>query len=292
MKQLLKSDRFWLFTSLVGLTLFYLNLTWKTTGDIDRLTTDSLFGIAILWLLWRRQDKFSYDSDFFSTLIGLSVIVIVLVKSVSLFWFESTLLPLIPVLACFGLALIASGFKGLRQYWRELLFAWFLFFPEGIIGLFVDRIFHITVITAKFSAFFLYYFGFNVATQGNEVILSLPQSGNFKAIVDYPCAGVPMILLILKLSLLLLSFFPFNKTYRFLLPLVSIGIGFVLGIIRVCILTLIIPKPAKFDYWHGTEGGQIFSTLAILIFSCFCYWILQKQELLDSSPNHRKPRSI
>jgi cyanoexosortase A len=292
MKELTKSDRFWLFGSLIGFTLFYLNLTWKTTGDIDRLTTDSLFWVAILWLLWQRRDKLSLNSDIFSTLFGLSLIVVVLVKTVSLFWFESTLLPLTPFIAALALALIASGFKGLRQYWRELLFAWFLFCPTGIIGLLFDRVFHITVINAKFAAYFLYYLGFNVATKGNQVFLNLLEEGKFTAVVDYPCAGVPMIFLMLKLCLLLLAFFPFKKIHYFLLPSVSVGIGFILGVIRVSILTLMIPQPAKFEYWHGTEGAQIFSTAAILIFSCFCYWIMQRQNLLDSPSNQNKPRSI
>lgn len=292
MKLLLKNDKFWLFSSLISFTILYLNLTWKTTGDIDRLTTDSLFWVAILWLLWQRRDGLSSDSDLFSTFFGLSLVILVLSKSISLFEFESTLIPLIPFFATLGLAFIASGFKGLRQYWRELFFAWFLFFPTGVIGYFLDRILHITVLNAKFATYFLYYFGFNVVSQGNEVLLSLPQMGNFKAVVDYPCAGVPMILLMLKLSLLLVTFFPLKKAQRISLPLVAVGIGFMLGVIRVCILTLAIPNPARFEYWHGSNGSQIFSTLAILIFSFVCYSVLKQQNLLDPSQHHRKTRNL
>ena len=292
MKLLLKHDKFWMFSSLISLSILYLNLTWKTTGDIDRITTDSLFWAAILWLLWRRRDRLSLDSDLFSTFLGLLLIVLVLFKSISLFEFESTLIPLIPFFAALGLALTASGFKSLRQYWRELFFAWFLFFPTGIIGYFLDRILHITVLNAKFATYFLYYFGFNVASQGNEVLLSLPQIGNFKAIVDYPCAGVPMILLMLKLSLLLVTFFPLKKAQRIWLPLVAVGIGFFLGVIRVCILTLAIPNPARFEYWHGSNGSQIFSTLAILIFSFFCHSVLKQQNLLNPSQHQQKTRNL
>lgn len=292
MKLLLKNDKFWIFSSLISLSILYLNLTWKTTGDLDRITTDSLFWGAILWLLWRRRDKLSLNNDLFSSFLGLLLIALVLFKSISMFEFESTLISLIPFFAAIGLASIASGLKGLRQYWRELFFAWFLFFPTGVIGYFSDRIFHITVLNAKFATYFLYYFGFNAASQGNKVLLSLPQKGNFKAIVDYPCAGVPMILLMLKLSLLLVTFFSLKKAQRIWLPLVAVGIGFFLGVIRVCILTLAIPNPASFDYWHGSNGSQIFSTLAILIFSFFCYSVIERQNALCAEVGNRQKSEV
>lgn len=277
------SDRIWLFSSLISLSILYLNLIWKTTGDIDILTTDCLFWGAILWLLWKKQNQFCYDSDPISSFLGLLLMGLILAKIISLFWFESTLIPLLPFFTTASLALIASGFKNLRQYAQELFFAWFLFFPTGVIGRSIDTLIHITVLNAKFATYFLYYLGFNVASQGNEVLLSLPERGEFKAVVDYPCAGLPMILLMLKMSLLLITFVPLDKRRRVLVPIVSIAIGFILGVIRVSILTLLIPEQAKFDYWHGSSGSQIFSTLGIFIFSGFCYWIMQRQELNNPS---------
>lgn len=282
MKPWQKSDRFWLFSSLVSFVVLYLNLVWKTTSNIDRISTESLFWAAILWLLWRQRDKLNFKGDRFSTCFGSVLIFLVLAKSFSLFWFESTLIPLLPIFITFGLALIASGFRGLRQYWRELFFAWFLFFPDGVIGTVIDKLIHITVINAKLASFLLHYVGFNVASQSNRVLLHLPDLGNFTAVVDYPCAGLPMIVLMLRLSLLLIAFFPLPKKERLLVPLTSLGIGFGLGVIRVCILTLLLPEEAKFDYWHGTNGSQIFSTLAIVIFSFFCHSILKKYELFDA----------
>ena len=282
MKLWQKSDKFWLFFSLVSFAVLYLNLIWKTTADIDRLTTESLFWIAILWLLWRRRDKLNLQSNLFSTCFGLALICLVLAKSFSLFWFESILIPLIPIFLSFGLALIASGFKGLRQYWRELFFTWFLFFPEGVIGTVIDKFFRITVINAKLASFVLHYVGFNVSSYSNHVVLDIPELGKFTALVDYPCAGIPMIVLMLRISLLLVAFFPLPKKEQILVPLVSLGIGFGLGVIRVCILTLLISEKAKFDYWHGTGGSQIFSTLAIVIFSFFCHSVVKKYDLFDS----------
>ena len=265
----------WAIVSVISLGIFYLNLLWKSTGDFDRITTDLLFYGAICSLLWRRKNTLTCKSDLVSSFIGVSVLIAVLIKSLTLFSFESTLIPLIPVLAAVSLALITSGVRGINQYKKEIFFAWFLFFPSGVIGHFIDGLIKITVLNAKFATYVLYYVGFNVANQGNEVILALPQIGQFRAVVDYPCAGVPMILLMLKLSLLLVCFFPLTKAKKFLIPAVSVAIGFTLGVIRVCILTLLIPQPAQFEYWHGSNGDQIFSTLAIIIFAVFAYWMIE-----------------
>lgn len=271
----------WAAISVISLGIFYFNLLWKTTGNIDSLTTDLLFYGAVCGLLWRRKDSLVFNSDLVSCFIGLSLLTVLLIKSTTLFSFEATLIPLIPLLAAISLALITSGIRGLGQYKKEIFFAWFLFFPTGVIGHFIDGLIRITVLNAKFATYILYYIGFNAVNQGNEVILSLPESGQFKAIVDYPCAGVPMILLMLKLSLLLVSFFPLNRNQQVLIPSVSVAIGFTLGVIRVCILTLLIPDPSRFDYWHGSSGDQIFSTLAIVIFSAYAYWMLEKTSLLN-----------
>ncbi|MDJ0588509.1 MAG: cyanoexosortase A [Pleurocapsa sp. MO_226.B13] len=274
-KNLVKNDRLWLFSSLIGISLLYLSSLAKTTGDIERLSTEALFWGGIIWFLWRKKERLNFDSDPVSSFIGFLLLGLVLFKTITLYSFESTLIPLFPVLMATALALIASGFRGLSQYVRELFFIWFLFFPTGVIGNFLDRIIHITVLNAKIASYFLYYLGFNVANSGNEVILFLPELGKFKAIVDYPCAGVPMILLIFKLSLLLISCVSLTRKQQILIPAFSLIFGFLLGVIRVCILTLSIPNQAQFNYWHGAQGSQIFSTLAVIVFSGFCYWLLQ-----------------
>ena len=271
------SDRFWLLSSWIGAAILYLNSIWKTTGDIDRLTIESLFWGAI-YLLWRKRFHLKVTSNIVSSFIGLTLLSLVLVKTTTLFWFESTLLPLFPIAIAIALILITSGFKGFSQYRWELFFAWFLFFPEGVIGRFIDSIVQITILNAKFSTYLLYYLGFDVASYGNWVLLSLPELGQFKAIVDYPCAGVPMILLMLKFALLLISLASLSKQEKLIVPLFSIVLGFSLGVVRVSILTLLIPNQSKFDYWHGAEGSQIFSILAITIFAGFCYWILEKKQ--------------
>ena len=272
----------WAAISIISLGILYFNLIWKTTADSDRLLTELLFYSAICALLWRRKNTLVLNSDW-SSFIGLFALTIVAIKTITLFSFEATLIPLIPFFGAISLALITSGTRGILEYKKEIFFAWFLFFPTGVIGHFIDSLIKITVLNAKFATYILYYVGFDVANQGNRVILDLAEIGHFTAIVDYPCAGVPMILLMLKLSLLLVCFFPFTKQQKILIPLVSVTIGFTLGVIRVCILTLLIPQPAKFDYWHGSSGDQIFSTLAIIIFAGFAYWMLERLNSPDTA---------
>ena len=271
----------WATISIISLGILYFNLIWKTTADSDRLITELLFYSAICGLLWRRRDSLVLKSDLVSSFIGLFLLTILSIKMITLFSFEATLISLVPFLAAISLALITSGIRGITQYKKEIFFCWFLFFPTGVIGHFIDNLIKITVLNAKLATYILYYVGFDVANQGDRVILNLAEIGQFTAIVDYPCAGVPMILLMLKLSLLLVCFFPFTQQQKIVIPSVSVIIGFTLGVIRVCILTLLIPQPAKFNYWHGSSGDQIFSTSAIIIFAGFAYWMLEKLNSSD-----------
>jgi cyanoexosortase A len=277
MKRSLKSDQFWLCASLISFAVFYLTLTWKTTENIDSVITSSLFWGVIFVLLWRRRDRLNFRSDLFSTTFGLSLLAIVLVKSVSLFWFESSLfLPFAPFFGFLGLVAIASGFKGLKQYWLELLLVGLLFFPSDRFGWLFNKYFHIQMLTAKFASYLLYYLGFNTTSQNQDVLLNLSTGKHFVASVNYSCTGVSMIMLMLKLALLLESLLAMKRLQRFLFPIAAVAIGFVLGSIRVSIMTVLLPEPDKFNYWHGTEGAQIFSTLAILLFSGFCYLVLKE----------------
>lgn len=290
-KNYVKDDRLWLLSGLAAIAMLYLNLIWKTTGNIDQLTTNGFYWGAIIWLLWRRRDSLRDHSEHFSSSIGLLLLGLVLSKTLNLFDFESTLLPLMPLGMVIALALIASGFKGFTQYRQELFFAWFLFFPEGVIGHWLDGIVHITLLNAKFATYFLYYLGFNVTSQDNQVLLSLPELGEFKAIVDYPCAGLPMILLMLKFAILLMSIVSLSRPEKLLIPAFSVVLGFLLGVVRVAILTLLIPNPTQFVYWHGSQGSQIFSTLAITIFAGFCYWILEKKSAPIAQSSGKKEKN-
>lgn len=268
------------FLCLINIALFYLIITWRVTGNLDRVITDSLFYAAIIYLFWQRQNKIKFRSDLLSSFIGTSLITIVVIKSLTLLSFENSLAFLIPFFTIFGLSLLTSGFSGILQYTRELFLTGVLFFPEEVMGMFLEKSISVTILNAKLATYFLYYIGFDVINTGNKVLLSLPNIGDFQAIVNYSCSGMPMIILLLKLALALIFLFPFSSKQRILIPILSIITGFMLGVIRVCILTLLIPQPMSFDYWHGNDGAQVFSTLAIMIFCGSAYCFVQKQGFL------------
>lgn len=274
------SDKSILLLCFINISVFYLSLMWQITGNLDRVITEGLFYGVILYILWRRRYKIKLKYNLFSSFIGAILIAIVIIKSLNLFTFENKLIFLVPFLTTIGLVLIISGFSGILRYSKELFLTGVLFFPEEVIGMVLEKFISVTVLNAKIAAYILYYFGFNVATKGNEVLLYLPKIGNFQAIVNYSCSGMPMIILLLKLTFALIILFPFGIKQRILIPILSVITGFTLGVIRVCILTLLIPQPTNFDYWHGNDGSQIFSTVAIILFCGFAYWLVQKQGFL------------
>lgn len=87
--RLLQSSRFCLFGIVIGLTALHLLLTWRMADDIDRLIIDMLFWGGLLCFLWRKRNILNLESDIFSSFIGFLLIALVLLKSITLFGFES-----------------------------------------------------------------------------------------------------------------------------------------------------------------------------------------------------------
>jgi cyanoexosortase A len=286
MKRSLKSEQFWFYASLISFAVFYLTLTWKSTKNLDLIVTNSLFWGAIFVLLWRRRKRLVFNSDFISAFLGLLLITLVLIKSLTLYWFESNLFVYLASFISFlGIALIASGIKNIKQYWLEIFFSGFLFIPTTFFGFWFND--QISLATAKISAYLLYYLGFNTVSKGIQILLHLPNQGDFIAEVNYFCTGILMMGLMLKLALLLASFVPMKQWQRFWFATLALAVGFFLGVIRVSILTLTVPNPEQFAFWHGNEGAQIFSTLSIIIFSLFCYPTLNQPKSKKLSQQHR-----
>ena len=194
---LLQNPKFCLFGTAVGLSVLHLSLSWRMLSDVDQLILNVIFWGALLCVLWRKQDLLNLESDIFSSFFGLLLIGLVLIKSISLFWFEAYFLKLSPLLLALGLSLLASGIKGLKQYWRELLFVLLLCIPEGLFLQIFDKLFHVSVLTAKFAVFVLWYLGFKVAGQGINIFLP-----NGRVFVETACTGISTLLLLSKFSII------------------------------------------------------------------------------------------
>ena len=273
--KLLQNSKFCFFGIAIGLSVLHLLLTWRVVGDIDRLIVSALFWGAALCLLWRKQDDVNLESGIFSSFFGLLLMTLVLIKSISLFWFESSFLKILPLMAAIGLGLLASGIKGLKQYWRELSLVVLLCIPESLLVETINQIFNITTLTAQFAVFILWYLGFEVTRQGAHVIL--PHNSVWVA-PHY--TGISTALLLLKLSVVLILMSPTDWSKKVLVSVSSVFMTFVVSGIRVALIATVVSNQEAFNYWHGAEGNQIFSTISILLFGLLCRFLLQADKLL------------
>lgn len=113
----------------------------------------------------------------------------------------------LPFISGLGLALIASGFRGLKQYTGELITLFFInvpkLLPEWVI-------YKLTLLTAKLSAFILWYTGFEVTLSGINVYLP---NGSVEVLSG--CSGLESISQMLGLAILFLLMFPQNWQQKY-----------------------------------------------------------------------------
>lgn len=270
----LKKPSFWLFAITVNLIIIYLILHWKFSGNIDAVFLNALFCSSILYLIWKKQQNLNLKSDLFSTVIGLALIILVLIKSLSLFWFDYVFTKIFALLSFLGLALIASGIRGLKQYWQEFIILVLSLLDALLISLILGK-FDVSLLAAKTTNFLLWYLGFAVSRQGINVILPTG------AIAIYPvCSGLNAMLLLLQLSLIFVFIFPINIFQKFLLPIFAVFLAFIINVFRLVLIILLVAASnhQEFNYWHGEPGNQIFSTISILAFGFICHWILKEKK--------------
>ncbi|MEM6400111.1 MAG: cyanoexosortase A [Cyanobacteria bacterium P01_D01_bin.116] len=264
--KLIKDIRYWLLGIFGGLEAIYLTLVWKA-DDTGHLGMSLLFLFAVGSLIWEKRDTLKFESEVVPSIVGIGLIGWVLWESVNLA--DGNIMRLLSFTSALGVALLASGFKGLKQYQKELTILFFLGVPSVI----ASFLFDISPLTAKFSAFLLHYFGFSVVSQG--VFIHLP-NGSIEVI--HECSGIDTIIYILSVSVLALVMFPLHRSKRFFVPVVAIIIGFVINGIRVAMLaTFAASNQAAFENWHGGQASYLYGMIGILFFGCF-YWLLLHQE--------------
>jgi cyanoexosortase A len=270
--KLLKDTRYWLLGIAAGLQAICLTLVWKA-DDTGHFGMSLLFLLAIGSLIWEKRHTLKFESEFLPSIVGMALIGWVLWQSANLA--DGNTMRLLPFASALGAALLASGFKGLKQYWQELVILFFLGVPSVI----ASFLFDIAPLTAKFSAFLLHYFGFDVVNQG--VFINLPNGG---VEVTDECSGLDTIIYILSVSVLALVMFPVNRSKRLFVPIVAIIIGFVINGIRVVMLAIFAASDkAAFDNWHGGQASYLYGMIGIVIFGCFYWLLLQREEKSQSS---------
>lgn len=264
-----QEPKYWLLGIASGLIALHLTLTYRT-NDTDLFGTMLLFWGVVAFLIWERHDSLTFESGVFASFFGASLIALILLKSSSISGYD-LFIRATPFLSGISLALLASGTKGLKQYWQELLILGYTAIPPGLIGVFVD----LALLTAKFSAFILHYLGLEVVRKGVFLIL---EKGSVE--VYHGCSGVNAMLQLLGMAVVFLLMFPTTVGQKIVVPLVAIIIAFVVNAARVALMAVLVSlsQPEAFKYWHEGNGSVMFSMIAVFIFGLFCWFAILKDQ--------------
>ncbi|MEM8778093.1 MAG: cyanoexosortase A [Cyanobacteria bacterium P01_G01_bin.49] len=262
----LTSSQFCLLATGSGLLAIHLTLSYRS-GNSSSFALSLLFWLAVTSSVWNQRHRLKLKSGFFPSFLGLLMIAILLIRSLTLP--TPSFLGVFPFLSFLALGLLASGFKGLNQYWRELTVLFFLRLPE----VFLEPIIDISFLSAKFATLILWYAGFDVYRQGTEVLL--PNGG---VNVTISCSGFGAILHLLGLAVLFLVMFPLEGLKKkIIVPLVAISIAFIVNGFRVVLLAIFANahNQKALNLWHTGEGSLVFSLISVILFGLFCYFLLQ-----------------
>ncbi|MBF2008825.1 MAG: cyanoexosortase A [Chlorogloeopsis fritschii C42_A2020_084] len=267
-----KNTQLWLLGIGAGLIAINLTLTWKS-GDVAQVGMSVLFLLAVASLLGDKRHSLDFESGIIPSVLGGLLIGVVLWQSATLRHGDllEIFLRISPLISGLAVGLLASGFKGLKQYWQELTILFFL----GIPKLVLSSLFDISPLTAKFSAFLLWYSGFEVSLQG--VFINLP-TGSVK--VYSACSGIESICYLLGIAVICLLVFPIHRKQRTLVLVMAISLGFIINGIRVSLLAVISAQKnlQAFNYWHEGDGSLIFGMIQVIVFTLFYVFLLRQQE--------------
>ncbi|MBV9389954.1 MAG: cyanoexosortase A [Chroococcidiopsidaceae cyanobacterium CP_BM_ER_R8_30] len=281
--KLLQKSKYWLLGLALGLISLHLFLIWKVSFHLDAgsaatrnvgselLSLSLLFWGAALSIAWQKRHTLRLESGVFSSFLGATIIILVVLKSLSLSNNDS-FLHISPLLSGVGLCLLASGVKGLKQYWKELLLLLVLAIPvEETLARLID----LDTLTAQFADFILVHLGFDAARNGTTVALP---TGAVK--VDPGCSGLRAITRLVQLSTLILVMIPTSWIGKVIIPFMAVLVAFTVNSVRVVVLALLIANSHRkaFDFWHEGTGSHGISILSVLILWLLCQFLIQRDE--------------
>ena len=239
--------------------------------DISHLGMSGLYFLAVAKLVSEKKKEISYQTSLLSGLTGLVLLAGVLGLAFVFGEFE-VFWRMMPFVCGFGLVFLVSQFN-LRLFWKELVILFFLGAPKLIIG----AIYNPSALTAKASSLMLWYLGFD-AVIVDKIYVMLP-TGGIK--VYEGCSGLETVCYTLGLAVVLMLIYPVaGRWFQASIPIVAIGIGFVVNLIRVVLLAILNAYDYKdaFVYWHERNGSLIFGMVAVLALGAFHYFLPQPAE--------------
>ena len=242
-----------------------------------------IYWCAALFVTWHRRNDLDLESDIFSTIIGLILIVWLLFRGVIMMTDSQTdiITRMYPLFSMTGIFLVSTKVSKIVQYWREILIVSFTGIPWEHIYFFPILAQRISIFDAKISQLMLCYVGFDAYQKDNLLILP---TGSIK--IAGPCSSFDLLALLWQCCLFICLCFAISKNQKLLLWLWSTVIALSINGIRLCLMALLIANDQQdaFDYWHSSAGAKIFTTIAILLFT-LVYWLLveRKTEVLIST---------
>lgn len=250
-----------------------------------------MFWYAAFYLTWRDRNKYSFDSNLFSTTIGFFLIFWILLRTIFLSnSYSDVLTRIYPLVSVLGVFLLSTKITKINQYWREITIVSFTGIPFEHIFNWLDPTSSVAVLDAKVSRLILWYLGFNVTQTDNLVFLP---TGSIK--IAGTCSSFGLLWLLWQFWLVVYLCFDLKKSQKILLGAWATIIALVVNGIRLCLLALLVANNQQeaFEYWHGSSGAEIFTTTAILLFA-LVYWFLTrpKKEQKQISNLYSSPKSF
>jgi cyanoexosortase A len=283
----LTDQRFWLAALGVALSGFHLQALWTaTTGNSEALVTQALFWLAIGSLIWGRKETLKLESQPLPSVIGLVLIGLVVLKGGGAFL--NPFAQFAPLVSAFALALLASGFSGLKQYVKELALVATLVSTLLWESLFSLKA--IALVTAKLAYAFLWYSGFTVYISGTQITLPTGAIDVYEG-----CSGFHGMAQLFKLSILfLLTFETKGWIRKVIIPVIAVAIAFFTNAIRVALMAILVAGGDQnaFYYWHQGEGSNIFSLVSMLLFGLFCYTQMPPEDEPDEPDEPGTPAEL
>lgn len=267
-----QSPDFFLLGIASSLIIVHLAILARIPGIADNLMVNAFFWCLVIHRLWEKRHQLNLESNLGSTICGLLLIIWMLIRSLLSHNYDDVLSFFSPLISALGLALLASGFKGLKQYGRELGMVLILAVPLAPILGYIDRSLAITTFDAKIATFLLWYLGFEVTRQGVEVILP---TGAIEIYLG--CSSLEAMISLGQLSFLVSVLFPL-KVYQMITILVGGSfIAVIVNGVRLALMAFLVANGDQvgFQYWHGSQGGQIFSTVSFALFGILVYGLLE-----------------
>jgi cyanoexosortase A len=236
-------------------------------GKQAYLMMSLLLWSSLYLLLWDKRKDFKKNQDKISIFFGYFVVAALLTLSVVHPGEKE--LGFFPLAAFSGWFLIFIGASKAKLYLKEFC----ILTVFGIPKLIPDTALGLAPVTAKFSAYTLWYLGYPVSLL-NNIYIQIPNGG---VEVIPACSGINLIVHMLSIAVVFLCVFPTGRTSTVLFVVFSIFLGFFMNVIRVAMLAaLSTPQFVKqFHYWHSASGASLFVLLTLVIYGVLYFSFLK-----------------